>query len=365
MRRLYKLWLIGLMLWCSGSLVAGHLSILPPPVGLSTPTAGGELFHLVKDCSADGREIVGSWTAADGAPQPVIWQRSAAGGYVGKRLPTAGQQGAVLAMTSQRGYIIADLLAQDGLPKIYYWARQKQTLTKKLIGSGRRLLVTAIATEAPIAVGSQASRAFRWDKTAGFEFITASRGKGHTSEATATSPDGQVVVGSVLRSGKRRAFIWQRQQGLQLLPLSDTAAPFAKAMGVDAAAQTVVGAVMTSKGLRAALWQGTERKVRVLPVPANVQAAMGLDVSADGTRILGEFHLQGSAGERRRRPFIWTENRGVVAFDDLLAAEDRQQVKHWRQIKAVALTADGRHIIGEAVDKQQRKQLFVLHRPNH
>jgi len=163
---------------------------------------------------------------------------------------------------------------------------------------------------------------------------------GNFSDATGVNADGTVVVGlSPLLPPQ--AFRWTAATGmvgLGFLPGGN----FSFANGVNADGTVVVGgAVDASNQPQTIRWTAASGMVGL-----GLGGAAG--VNADGTVVVGTT-LFLTPGGFQQQAFRWTEETGMVGLDFLPGGN---------QSRATGVSANGKVVVGEAVDASGREQAF-------
>lgn len=311
------------------------------------PGAPGQADFQPYDVSGDGSRIVGS---LDGLP--VYWDRGGATTAL-PLLPGGTDGGAALAVSDDGHRIVGR--AHDGgvetrfvvtpgggivaiedprlVPAV--WNLDEGTVIAVAENSGSALDVSNDG----VAVGnlelpgtSGATFGFRWDASAGLQRLPSGNPNPATlaaNTANAVSTDGTTVVGltpgppppgSTSQFGASRAYQWSGEpgagdtlpaDGLQLLenPSSIPLPPTAGATGISADGSTIVGAyyreVDVGLRLRPFIWtraggfQDLEILLNTLGISTADWNLFGaLDVSADGTTIVGTGQFRSSTGPR-------------------------------------------------------------------
>ncbi len=192
-----------------------------------------------------------------------------------------------------------------------------------------------------VTVGTQTNwHAFRWTPNSGM--VDLGTLGGPQSVAWDVSADGSVVVGwSEDASGKNRAFRWTAATGMVALGTLPGGGE-SMAFGVSADGSVIVGCAIDSNGeQRAFRWTaatgmqdlgsdlGHQQTCGFLPdVPA-------VDVSADGTVVVGTAVANLGGGSYNWRAFRWTASTGMQNLGTL-GGESR----------AYAISADGSTVVG-------------------
>jgi len=154
-----------------------------------------------------------------------------------------------------------------------------------------------------------------------------------SSEATAVSEDGMVVVGfSKAGSGRIQATQWSLANGMQALGFLD-AGTYSRARAVSANGGVIVGDGDARTGTSMVFrWTESDGVVAVPGLPNSSLCAAG-GVSADGTVIVGTCLITGNAG------FRWTEVEGPVSLGQYGGGSDRTS-------NATAISGDASTIVG-------------------
>jgi len=97
------------------------------------------------------------------------------------------------------------------------------------------------------------------------------------------------------------------------------------------------------------------------PLPPAGRGSVALDVSADGTVIVGTTGSTGS-GYGPEDAFVWTEAHGMQQLQALLEAEGID-LSGWQLREATAISADGRTIVGWGRNPSHLPQAFVATLP--
>ena len=160
----------------------------------------------------------------------------------------------------------------------------------------------------------------------------------------AFSDDTQVVVGATA-SPNEMAFRWSEPTGFETLvpPLPFDLDDDSEAVAVSGDGTTVVGNLYAFSGDRVFRWQGSV--VEVLdPLPGATRCD-AIDVSADGTRIVGTCR-DGTLGSIPVH-FFWDESAGTRSLEDLLADEGIESDLY---LDVVGISGDGTRIFGLGFD---------------
>ena len=182
---------------------------------------------------------------------------------------------------------------------------------------------------------SEFTRAFRWTLGGGIRSLVA-LGEGNTSNGTAVSLNGEIVVGSRTDSLGSRAFRWTSSSGMQLIgPLTSTAT------SVSANGSVVVGTV----GARSFYWAAANGLIQIPDSPNGDYIDHARDVSADGSVISASAYFGGVQTAVR-----WTEQGGIQSLGTLPGGGSIGE--------AWAISADGSTIVGEADSSNGPSEAF-------
>lgn len=273
--------------------------------------------------SADGTVVVGWSESADGG-EAFRW--TAEGGMVGLGDLDGGEFGSRAFAVSADGTVVVgrgttgeveddDCDSESCVVAVRWTAGGEPESLGDLPGGEYGSQAFAVSTDGSAVVGSgfsdggstgSANEAFRWTEGGGMEPLGDLAGGVFSSEATAVSADGTIVVGN-------------------------GAAEF------DGFSVSV-----------AARWTGAGL-VEPVSDPAD-GTSEGFAVSADGTTVVGagsNLSLRGG-GEA----FIWTEEDGLRSIKALLEDEYGLDLTGWDLSDATGVSADGTVIVGRGTNPQ-------------
>lgn len=305
--------------------------------------------------SADGRVVVGTATSSAGFKQAFRW--NATEGIVGLGVLAGGMASSGQGVSADGSVVIGT--ADGGTPLSLFafrWTRSEGLVPIPGLRASGHCVAGAVSGAGDQIVGTcleVASEAFRWsDREGTIGLGRFGTGSNATSGATAISADGRVVggaghpvlIGAIVWDGDRpiivgnppgdssgaitglstdgsvavgvsvdgnhrtRAFRWRRNTGIEPLPRADAfIATFAA--GVSGDARRTVGWATTSEGERAVLWDG-----------------------ADYVRTLTE----------------------------LLCSESREAIRDWRNLRARAISEDGRTIVGHGTSPAGTQEAWLV-----
>jgi uncharacterized membrane protein len=178
--------------WCDGVSHAGDVI-----AGASKSEASGQMPEACRWSEAEGMEALGTWES---------------GAEYSESLAVSGD-----------GATLGGRLTGTWIDDAFVWTRETgvrtfQSLTGARVPGGK---VTAISYSGDVLVGagghSLGREAFRWSSTDGMQWLGALAPIALSSESTAVSADGTVVVGTCHVHGTpaQRAFLWTSQAGMR------------------------------------------------------------------------------------------------------------------------------------------------------
>lgn len=319
------------------------------PLGLPDGSTHSEAYGV----SADGGVVVGRafgahirafrWTPVGGIaplnnlagrPISVAWSVSADGGVIaGESETTSGHVEACRWDSSGQIQLLG------GLPGLQV--------------SG----ASAISADGATIVGSSYSgpqEATLW--TAGGALgIGDLPGGTLSSHANGANADGSVVVGMGRSANGVEAFRWTSagMQGLGDLPDGNF---YSTAQAVSADGEVVVGWGNGPPGLqtRAFRWTAADgmQSLGVLPGAAS---SIAFGVSGDGAVIVGESPALGPDP----RAMLWTADAGMIDLRERLIELSATGLDGWTLLRATAITADGRRIVGYGLNPSGHREAFL------
>jgi hypothetical protein len=176
----------------------------------------------------------------------------------------------------------------------------------------------------------------------------------------ATSSTGGLVVGRRAFYSDWSAYRWTEESGIQRLP-SLPSRRHISAFGVSSDGRWTVGRAANDgrDGRLAVRWDGLSPPE---PLPhENPEWGTGaLDVTADGSRIVGRLYLYSDVGDLRAG--LWTEETGMVILQDVLVSDYGlgEALDGWTLDGAYDITDDGRFLVGRATNPHGLIEAFLV-----
>jgi uncharacterized membrane protein len=190
-------------------------------------------------------------------------------------------------------------------------------------------------------------------------------GASFRSEAHGLSEDGSIVVGngrSVRTTNNlSEAMRWSESEGM--IGLGDIfGGPFgSSAAAISGNGQMIVGNGRDPfDGISVAIWNNGGRAQMVLTVPPFRMMAFALDVSHDGSVVVGYANYP----DDTRGAFIWSPYMDHMReLRELLVDDLGLDIEGWTLTEAVGVSADGTVIVGNGISPAGVRQGWVAHLP--
>jgi probable HAF family extracellular repeat protein len=339
--------------------------------------AGGTFDSVAEAVSDDGAVVVGGSESAAG-PQAFRW--TAAGGIVGLGdLPGGIFESYANGVSANGSVIVGTGVNGADESRAFRWTSGGGLVQLNgflCLGCPSHAFGNGVSANGLVAVGSGAQQIFiegvsvdaaRW--TGGGTSISNMghlSGGGDASEASAASSTGSLIVGSSDSSSGIRAFRWTSGGGMVALPDVPGAQVNAGAMDVSDDGSVIVGFANTSSSgtfqREAVRWVGPGYSSALLlgglpGAPSPGSRALG--VSADGSRIVGSANDTGNDDTA----FLWDATNGMRELLPVLEQEYGLDLSGWRLVEArgiSAVNAAGEFwIVGQGEDPAGNPQGWV------
>jgi probable HAF family extracellular repeat protein len=226
---------------------------------------------------------------------------------------------------SADGSVIVGIWLGSGGEASFRWSSNGGMVEIAPFGGAR-----AVSKDGAVVVGQSNFQAYRWTEGTGAVGLGDLPGGAFDSLAFDVSPDGSIIVGHGTRSSGTEAFRWIAASGM--VGLGDLpGGPFhSEARGVSADGSVVVGFSDSAFGQDAFRWTPETGMVSL-----GAQTTSALDVSADGTIILGSGGVPGGV-------FVWDEVHGLRSVQRMLGFD----LSDWQSLRPQGISDDGTTIIG-------------------
>jgi probable HAF family extracellular repeat protein len=303
--------------------------------------------------SADGTVVAG-YSGAPGAARAVRW--------LDGRMTVLDSQApglfAVVSGLSADGSVAAGSIQGPGDMEGAYWLQgQERRLSAAggQPGAGEALGVSADGhvIVGRVGRGSKAQAALWHDGV--MQLLPAGSAAG---AAFATSADGSVIAGSLEVGSETRAVLWTGGQ-LTKLDTLPGGGRYSVAYAVSAVGAVAAGQCDSMFGLEACVW--VDGRVVGLGGLTDhhefLSSARG--VSADGQVVVGSALGRDDAS----RAFLWTAADGMQALQEVLARELSADLRGWVLTDALAVSADGRTVVGAGRNPRGETEAWMARRP--
>lgn len=365
----------------SGRLLTNHMIKIWAVVAALLPTVGayaadfqglgmlpggaspGSYRSSAGGISADGSTVVGLSTSANAGQYTEAFRWTAAGGMVGLGGFSGYPTNSVAAGVSANGQVVA-LTAKVGsnMTNAGRWTSGTAISIGDLPGGDSHSYAGAISANggAIVGAGTTASgmEAFRWTESAGMVGLGRLAG-GTNSEATGVSGDGAVVVGYSSTGAGDRAFRWTEGGGLQSLgvPLGWS---FSIAQAISDDASTVIGWGSSPSGPQAFRWTQGGGMVALGDLAGGSFNSSAIDLSADGSVIVGYSSSSSGHPTNGLEASIWTATYGLRSVKDVLVNDyGITAVNGWTLTSATGVSADGLTIVGEGINPSGGTEAWI------
>ena len=348
--------------WLRGLLVAAWL--VTTSSGLATEQAsfqglgdlaGGYFSSVATGISADGSTAVGR--GASSASEAFRWTSEE--GMVGL--------GSLLGYDSSQAYAVSGdgsvvvgfgWITGQGMSEAFRWTEPEGMVGLGHLSDGAvHSRSWGVSADGLVVVGmsssSSGTQAFRWTEETGMVglgYLVAS-----LSYALDVSADGSVVVGLGKGAYGVEAFRWTSGGMVGLGYFSNVA------NGVSDNGSVVVGDSNSASGQEAFRWTQETGIVGLGDLPGGFFASAALDVSADGSVIVGRCIATAMGTDA----FIWTATDGMVHLQDLLVNTYGLNLGGWRLSEATGVSADGMTIVGTGDNPVGQSEAWIVRLPGH
>jgi probable HAF family extracellular repeat protein len=222
-----------------------------------------------------------------------------------------------------------------------------------------------ISGDGSVVVGTSSSangkRAFRWTAAGGMQALPhpAQNPGNYLRAVLGASADGDVAIGAVtLADGSSGPVaMWTDDHGTLLLENPDGSNVNRQGMiRVSADGATVIGdRSRPSYGRQAWRWTEATGSVYLDPNPTSPGYSGAIDVSGDGSIIVGELKRAGRVG-----PMIWDEQGGVRFLEDYFTEELGLDLTGWSLSKVIAISDDGQTFLGAGANPQGQPDYWLV-----
>ena len=244
-------------------------------------------------------------------------------------------------------YVVGSSLYRDERLQAFRWSATHGTQGLGFLESGTFSSAAAVSDDGSIVIGEAdttnagdlVTMPFVWTEESGMTILGALNATNPVGSAYALSSDGTIIGGS--SDGK--AFIWRSETGMtELGRLSDQKRVEDVACAMSWDGQIIAGGAVSDRSqpkLEAFIFSdGTMQALG--DFPGGEFYSIVYSLSADGKIAVGE-----GTTERGLEAFLWDEENGMRLLESGLR-EEGMNLDGWVLRRAVAISADGRTIVG-------------------
>jgi probable HAF family extracellular repeat protein len=310
--------------------------------------------------SSDGRVVVGTAASASAARQAFRW--TAAQGMVGLGFLPGGTSSIGKGVSANGGVVVGDADGGSPLPSTAFrWSVDAGLVPLPGLSGSSACVAAGVSGDGDVVAGTCLAindEAYRFTATTGAIGLgRLGTGSNATSSATTISADGRVIggAGHPVLTG---AVVWDAQSIATIVgaPMGTTGATVtALSRDGSLAAGTATDAAGTARAFR---WSATAGIVPLASTAAFTGAAAA-GMSADGRRIVGWATSAGADVA-----ILWDDAGRMRVVSELLAADAVAASDGWRLLRARAISADGRAIVGDGIDRAGVRQAWLVTLPD-
>ncbi len=312
--------------------------------------------------SADGSVVVGWVEIGKG---PIYWTQKT--GPVFLRDSSGNIYPGVATSVSGNGSVIVggNFTSLSPNNQAFRWANDIAAPIPQL-ASAEASSANTVSTDGTIIVGDVQEPAAGWSPYmltgANLEIIPLPAGD-HSVNHTIMSANGSVVAGNAAVGGSPNELTWQWENG-RLIQFPDG---LHTGLGNGATAVSPDGSVVVgsigSNGGGDGLTQAFEWAngvVTRLTWPAGYNTGSATAVSTGGTTIVGYMGTPGYA--QNTTAFIWDQAGGVQELQQVLTTDDGlgSSLSGWTLTEATAITPDGNTIVGNGIDPEGQQEGWIV-----
>lgn len=302
------------------------------PLGSLTPRASS-----ARGVDADGSVVVGFSNLLNGS---LAFRWSATTGMVALGdFPGGGDRARATAVSADGAVVVGHASSTAQFEDPFRWTATTGMVSLGMLPNGLAAEARAVDADGDVIVGSGSfttpvpGAALRWTPAGGLTQLLPD------ATASGVDADGDVVVGHARFGSAIRAFRWTAAGGavsLGHIPGFNSS----NATAVTPDGRVVVGI----SGSRAFRWTAATGMVDLGSGPLQSGCAYG--VSGDGNTIVGLSEDPNVAGGVLA--VIWTPATGMISLKDHLVSLGASGLSGWDLIEANAISVDGNAIVGMA-----------------
>jgi len=317
--------------------LTGHLTAATPSFrGLGVPA--GAVNSAAHGVSDDGRVVTGNirWPNTFEAFR---WTEATGMAMLGS-LPGLNHSDAQ-AVSADGTTIVGYVTGTGGIP--FRWTESTGMVELSMPAGWSGCEAFAVSADGSVVVGvdggTSGREAWRWTPGGGGVGLGFVAGYPWESAAYGVSAEGSVVVGISFSDVLYKAFRWTQSTGMIGL-VHPPGVSHSSAVDVSADGSTVVGSFVTPVH-EAFRWTPGSGMVS-LGLLADHYASSAQAISGDGSIVVG--YCNSDAGGETA--FIWDADNGIRSLEDALVNDCGLDLGGWSLSIAYDVSADGRFIVG-------------------
>lgn len=329
---------------------------------------GGQTGSTAVDVSADGSVVVGD-SYSDRGREPFRWTSST--GMVGLGgFPGASRvNGVSTALSSDGNVVVGQGFDNQGNPQAFRWTEATGVMGLGFLPSTSTYPVSVaedVSGDGSVVVGrsnisASDPGAFRWTQATGIEFLGDLPGKRVRSVATAISQDGNVIVGESESDLGAQAFRWTAQNGMVPLDQGDFVS-IRDVVDVSTDGTVIVGDGIVDLGnnlfgRETFRWTAQTGMVRLGDLPGGYVQSIPTAVSGDGSIIVGVGDTDGNF----ETAYYWDKANGMRPLQTVLENTYGLDLSGWSYITAEGISEDGLTLVGDGINPSGDVEAWVAH----
>lgn len=328
------------------------------------PFEPGEDFSLVTSVSDDGR-FIGGHTSGPTATgfTPIIWDGLARNTL---SLPTGFEAGGayINAISGDGGSAVAIGLGPDGFRGIRWDSAGMPHVLSTAPGTFSSF--NAINFDGSVAGGfvnqtffGPVSDALVWTSSGGEQNIGNIPGFIGEASITGVSNDGSLFVGFATQN-HQVPVTWTQSGGFEVLPGVPMAPPgphIGMAIDVSADGSTIVGALEINGRNVPTFWDSTRSPTLINLIPG-YQVGEAVAATNDGSIVVGHWRETPTSDELGSLAFIWDADNGARPLGDVLVSEFGLDLQGWTLNVVNDITPDGLTMVGSGLNPMGELQAF-------
>jgi len=316
---------------------------------------GGAFHSEALAVSDDGKVVAGRSASQHSEEEGFLW--TAGGGP--KEMPGPGGAhvpGEPRAIDASGKVAAGKIFLNGSLEAAHYTKEKGWTLLGDLEGGGTGSQVLGMSADGSVLVGWGTSgsglEAARWVGGKATAIGDLPGGAFH-SAAAAASADGATIAGTGTTERGPEAFLWTASAGIVSLGELEGGEHASEPFGISPDGTTVVGKSSSSRGTEAFRWTKAGGMQALGDLAGGEFMSLAFDVSSAGL-VVGT-----ATGEHGPEAFVWDDAHGLRSLRDVLAPF----AAGWQLTEAVAITPDGRTIVGNGIDPDGKPEGWVARLP--